>query len=357
MKKIFGLPLILSLALALGAAGSLPAQPYLYYALGTLGGGTSYAFGINASGQVVGESQTTGGQTRAFLWTAGGGMQNLGTLGGSFSRAYDINDQGQIVGAATGSSGPVRAFLYELGEMKPLGDSGVESFAFGINSSGQVAGRTGEDINMKAALLPPAGGYTLLGANPPSEAAAINAAGLVVGTLTNESGFCRAFWWTPASGVNDLGSWGDEYSSFAYAVNAYGQVVGEAETADGIRAFRAAAGTPGLQDLGALGGSDSYALGINNLGQVVGISLTSSGDYHAFLYSGAAMLDLNDLVQGLPEGVYLQSARDINDQGAIVGYDSDNRAFLLLVPLPSTLFLMITGLMALVALGRRRQKK
>ena len=51
--------------------------------LGTLGGSYSYCLGINARGQVVGESVTAAGETHAFLWEAGTGMQDLGTLGGA----------------------------------------------------------------------------------------------------------------------------------------------------------------------------------------------------------------------------------------------------------------------------------
>lgn len=37
--------------------------------LGTLGGSTSRAFGLNASGQIVGESETESGEVHATLWT------------------------------------------------------------------------------------------------------------------------------------------------------------------------------------------------------------------------------------------------------------------------------------------------
>jgi probable HAF family extracellular repeat protein len=39
--------------------------------LGTLGGGTSTGYAINASGQVTGEAVTAGGVGRAFLFTPG----------------------------------------------------------------------------------------------------------------------------------------------------------------------------------------------------------------------------------------------------------------------------------------------
>ena len=79
--------------------------------LGTLGGRSSAAYGINDQGVVVGSSVTRTGVGHAFVWT-NGTMTDLGTLAGaSASVAYDINEAGVIVGAAataTDGSHPVR---------------------------------------------------------------------------------------------------------------------------------------------------------------------------------------------------------------------------------------------------------
>jgi probable HAF family extracellular repeat protein len=83
--------------------------------LGTLGGGYSGAFGINARGQVVGYSFTAAGDVHAFLWEAGKGMQDLGTLGGGYSVAFGINARGQIVGSSTTAAGDLHAVLWESG--------------------------------------------------------------------------------------------------------------------------------------------------------------------------------------------------------------------------------------------------
>jgi probable HAF family extracellular repeat protein len=56
------------------------------------------------------------------------------------------------------------------------------------------------------------------------------------------------------------------------------------------------------------------ALGINDLGQVVGHSATASGVEHAFLYSNGKMADL-----GMPSGAVGSSALAINHTGQIVG--------------------------------------
>ena len=59
------------------------------------------AYGINDSGQVVGESSTVSGDLHAFLWE-GGVMTDLGTLGDGYYWANGINMHGQIVGSETG---------------------------------------------------------------------------------------------------------------------------------------------------------------------------------------------------------------------------------------------------------------
>jgi len=86
---------------------------------------------------------------------------------------------------------------------------------------------------------------------------------------------------------------------------------------------------------------------------------------HAFLYnSDGVMEDLNNLVDNLPSGVFLNVARDINDDGwIVVGSDSRNHAFLLtpvpsggaVVPLPSAFILLGSGLVRLVIYKRRKQ--
>jgi probable HAF family extracellular repeat protein len=54
------------------------------------------------------------------------------------------------------------------------------------------------------------------------------------------------------------------------------------------------AGSPDYEviDLGTLGGSDAIALALNDYGQVVGSSLTATGERHAFLWENGVMRDL-----------------------------------------------------------------
>ena len=66
--------------------------------LGTLGGTYSQAYGVNASGHVVGESYTDDDDfIRAFVWD-GETMDELPSLGGNASAAHAINAGGIVIG-------------------------------------------------------------------------------------------------------------------------------------------------------------------------------------------------------------------------------------------------------------------
>jgi probable HAF family extracellular repeat protein len=176
--------------------------------LGTLGGTGSQAFGINASGQVVGQAYTAGDAAyHAFLYD-GTTMQDLGTLpGGTTSIAHGINDSGRVVGEATVVGAAIaHAFLYIGSAMLDLGTLGGNySWAYGINNSGQVVGSANTPTTTHAFLYD---GSAMLDLNDqiPSDsgwvlesAQAINDSGQIAGYGTNPAGRLHAFLLTPTS--------------------------------------------------------------------------------------------------------------------------------------------------------------
>jgi probable HAF family extracellular repeat protein len=107
--------------------------------------------------------------------------------------------------------------------------------------------------------------------------------------------------------MTDLGTLGGS-NTWATGINNVGQIVGQS----GEHAFLYSGGV--MQDLGTLGGSWSLATSINDAGQVVGASDTVGYvDRHAFLYSGGAMTDLGTL------GGSVSHAAGINNEGQVVG--------------------------------------
>lgn len=151
-----------------------------------------------------------------------------------------------------------------------------------------------------------------------SSATGINNQGVVVGTsgLPNEQR--HAYRWSNGT-LTDLGAIAGTYSE-AVGIDDSGRIAGwSSSTANGSpnRAFRWQNGTRTL--LGTLVAgtySESRAYGMNNAGAVVGQSTAATGE-HAFLYSGS-MQDLHSL---MPTGAYASTALAINNSATpqIVG--------------------------------------
>ncbi len=286
------------------------------------GTGASFGGGINDTGQIAGTS-FAGWRTRATVWS-GGRATDIGTLGGNQASASDINNAGAVVGGSVTSHGRMHAYRYHDGDWDDIGEQFGHgwSSAFGINNSGQVTGY----------------GQT-------------------------SSGTFRGFLWDENEGLTMLGTLGGN-SSYGLDINSNGWVTGHSRTADDrLHAFLSDGDS--MTDLGTLGGNTSYAHGINDAADVVGYSWRA-GDRRssAFLYSNGTMLDLNDLIPAT-SGWRLLRAYDINNAGQIVGtglYGGRQLAFRLdpiptvSNPEPGTTSLFLLGGIFLTLVGLRRRK-
>jgi probable HAF family extracellular repeat protein len=174
----------------------------------------------------------------------------------------------------------------------------------------------------------PEGGYESL-------ANAVNSSGQVVGFATNTvpddfslfgTTQARAFLWQKGL-MQDLGTLGGSDST-ALLVNEQGQIVGESYTSSSPSAYCANIGFPlttgaflwengKMTDLGSFGGSCTFASDLNIRGQVIGLS-TLPGDtaQHPFLWDHGVLTDLGTLGGNIGSGVAL------NDAGDVVGWAS-----------------------------------
>ena len=285
--------------------------------LGTLGGAWAAASGISDAGVVVGNSGTAYITTRAFRWTAGGGMEDLGALGGANSAAAAISASGVIVGWAQNTYSTSRAFRWtRAGGMRDLGTlvGGESSGAMAVNSAGEVVGWSDNGRGQTVAVRWDTSG-AILSLLPLStddgRATGINDRGEIVGY----SDICvyydcssTAFRWSqPAGATNPLAG-----KSYAYAIDSAGNVVGQV---DG-HAFRLLAGG-GLSTLASyrvIGWAWAYAL--NDQGQVVGsASQMSPSVAYPSVWSASDGIGRLSIKSGLASG--------INNAGQVVGIVND----------------------------------
>lgn len=376
-------PYTVASVVRLSTGGSLPTNTGHTLRLGsdvytqdTLDPLAVYGWGVNESGQAVGTSLINSPYKTAFVTGADGvGITALmpGTSG-SRSFATGINDGGQVVGFSTTStagyySGGQAFFAAADGTIHTLGGTG--SRAFGVNSSGQVAG-----MNAGTAFITDANGGALhslgtLTGSGSSYGTGINDKGQVVGFSSSAAGSPHAFVTDVNGGaMHDLGAlYGG--SSYASGINEHGQVVGSSvfKASSGLVVSHAfitdADGT--MRDLGSLdnrvAGMSSFATGVNDNGIVVGYGM-SSGGWHAFITgtNGQGMYDLNSLVSGLS----LSYAWGVNNENQVLAQGSGGMYLIGLntipvdsgggspgvIPEPGTLALMVGGL---VVVWRRRR--
>ena len=293
--------------------------------LGTLGGPNSAVEWPNHDlGLVVGISQTsrvdplgehwscsafipyTGNTCRGFVWRSGV-MNKLSTFGGNNGYATAANAHGEVVGWAEN----------KLHDSTCVAPQVLQFEAAAWDSSGQIR------------VLPP------FSKDLDGAATAVNDAGDVAGI----SGICQnsvgdlsakhAVLWHRGFTI-DIGNLGGSAWNTPAAINSSGEVVGFSD----LRGDQHGANpnfhgflwtrNDGIHDLGVLPGDViSEALGVNDKGQIVGISCATSNcsASRAFIYQYGVMKDLNKLVP--PGSPLLVFANDINSHGEITGLAQD----------------------------------
>ncbi|RYD37638.1 MAG: hypothetical protein EOP86_02970 [Verrucomicrobiaceae bacterium] len=346
-------------AVFLGVAvsvGSAMAKPVIIN-LGVLsGGGSPYSFagGISADGLVVtGQSSSSAG-TRAFRWTAAGGMKSLGALPGYTARSVGsaLSANGAVITGLSQAPGLniSRAFRWTATTgMQSLGVLGTGSSSVGnaISADGSVI--TGGSYTSGFT------GYTLIrwtaatgmrSLNLPNDNAfAISADGVTLAGIGYVNGLFRALRWTAAGGRKLLGLPSGADNAYGHAISADGSVVAGYVSDDATantfgHAFRwtgpGGGGDGEMQDLGTLDGSTfSIAWALSADGSVVGGSSTLPGGDRAFLWNSTlGMVDLNSCLPALGTdltGWTLEQIKGISADGSVItgtgSFNGASRAF------------------------------
>src|SRR5437879_5955882 len=217
------------------------------------------AMAINNWNVAVGHATTTQFQQHAVRWNASGQITDLGTLpGGTESIANAINNVGEIVGLGAEANGWGLAVRW--------------------SPDGQISAMDSLTTSPETDDVPEA----------------INDAGTAVGYATDSSQAAHGVRWSPDGSITELGRLSGYSQSNAFAINDSGVSVGsstaETATAMVVTAVRwDAAGRPSaLAKPTADAGYDSWAYGINNLGDIVGFGgLGINGPFQALEWDPA----------------------------------------------------------------------
>lgn len=261
-----------------------------------------FAAAINEAGVVVGSStdiwqqhQLTFFVDRAVKWENGQvfELSSLVTSGPALElmNAVAINDSGAIVGIARDAATTyLRTFRLDGGVLTDLG------------------------------VLP---ATPSLGSIP----SAINPFGNVVGRSTSNGGFDHAVTWVNGQ-IVDLHAAANIPGrvSEAFDVNRFGVIVGAADFGADFLDYKTATKWENgvATNLGTLAGPgaspviESFARAINDLGVIVGTSVTSNFEVHACIWRDGTITDLNTLIPA-GTGWILANAHDIGNDGRIVG--------------------------------------
>jgi len=258
------------------------------------GSGQATPRAINGAREVV-AWENAGYRTAGVYWDPNGVVSVLPALPGGegFTFAYDINGSGLIAGQSRVGTGLDRhavlwsrtTLLRDLGLMGAASPGLANmSGARGVNEAGDVVGEAviGMDYH---AFFWRNGAFTDLGLG---SAVDVNDAGLVAG---NQSGMP----WTWQGGARKylpgLAGQAIGYGHTVTGLNNAGDVVGYAQASGaGLRNTAVLWRGGKALDLGFFPGGDvSMAFGINDAGQIVGEgNLTPGGPMHALLWSAGA---------------------------------------------------------------------
>ena len=265
-----------------------------------------FLFGLVALGMYLGVTRDAVGQ---YIYTT------IDVPGSMATQAFGINDSGQIVGNYGALNLWPQGFLLQGGSYTTLNLSGFGTYPRGINSAGQMAGYVTIAVSdhpwrsTEIGFLFSAGANTELGVpnSDDTQAFGINASGQIVGT-SSLGGFLYS------GGIYTIPD--PLPSASPFGINDSSQIVGQYDDLAGTHGFLLSDGSYTTFDVP--GAAKTVATAINNAGQIVGWYVDGGGINHGFLLSGGTYTTVD-----VP-GSLATFAFGINNAGRIVGYYADD---------------------------------
>jgi probable HAF family extracellular repeat protein len=310
--------------------------------LGTLGGPTASVAALNDLGQVTGSASVSpdGRINHAYRWTQSTGMIDLTSTIRNNSQSADINNKGQIAGTLLGGGQgllPYGFFWSRQAGLLNIGQLDAYSWATAMNDNGTIVGYGGADSpnGVRAFRWTRAEGIQDIGTLPDefTLASDVNNREHIVGATPFSNvpfpSYVHAFIWTRNEGLRDLGT-GTGNRSTAAKINENDMVIGHVLNFPILYHGFVWTRENGLLEIGANRPDLQTFVGdLNNHNQVVG----GYGPW-AFIWTRATgVVDLNTRLVGAPPGLVLSGGQAISDKGLIVA--SANQGLFLLVPVPA----------------------
>jgi hypothetical protein len=236
----------------------------------------TYIGGINNKGDIAGTYVDSSHVEHGFVRSAKGKFTTIDVPGSGYTGANGINDKGVVLVSGVDAAGYQAIYTYNKGIFTTIIDNHQTPIATSINSLGSVAGYNSPPHQYETAFL------------------------YANGTLTT----------LPIT----------QYSfSASFGLNKHNEVVGQA--ADGATQYGFIYSPKGkVKYIGPNGSTESFNLGVNDSGVIVGVSYTSPTESVGYTYDKGVFSTLS------VTGGTNASANAINNAGLVLGnyLDSNN---------------------------------
>lgn len=233
-------------------------------------------------------------------------------------------------GANSAAAATVPTYSMQLlGNLPAAAGATVVPEALGLNSLGQVSGRTtviaGAQVQISATVWSTAGTPSELGRLPSNwswaSASAINDGGLAAGSVAADNTRYTAVRWSASGALEDLGQRAGALNSDALAINTVWQTAGWATQGNSQQAalWQADGSYVNLGHLSRVGnaGLSSMATGINDSGMVAGNTRFQTSDTQAWVWSPVSGMRA---LQQADAGASMDEPLSVSASGWVVGH-------------------------------------